>query len=97
MGYGIFPQILADMTSASPLYQAIVFAFSDSVSIDIRGMWRQTFTTVFDEILRSDEVSDETIKQITAAGKFGKRQIDFKKLNEMNPHSNSVFRIVQNK
>lgn len=40
MKYGIFPQILADMTSASPLYQAMVFAFSDSVSIDIRGMWR---------------------------------------------------------
>lgn len=57
----IFPQLLADMTSTSPLYQAIVFSFSDSVSIDIRGMWRQTFTTVFDEILHSDELNEEII------------------------------------
>lgn len=85
------------MTSASPLQQAIVFSFSDSVAIDIRGMWRQTFTTVFDEILRSAEVSDDVIRQILKAGKFGKREVDFKKLNRLNPHSNSVFRIVQNK
>lgn len=96
MEYGIFPQILAEMTSASPLYQAMVFAFSDSVAIDIRGMWRQAFTTVFDEILRSAEISDEVIKQIHEAGKFGKRKIDFTKLNRLNPHSNAVFRIVQN-
>lgn len=55
-------------------------------------MWRQTLSMVFDDLLAEVEISNDILKKIKDASKFGKRDLDFPHLNKGNPNTPSLLR-----
>eukprot|EP00703_Trepomonas_sp_PC1_P003482 JAP93124.1 hypothetical protein TPC1_14710 [Trepomonas sp. PC1] len=88
------PQILADSTSISPLSSAIRFQYKDQQGVDAGGMWRQTLSIMFNDLLGETKISNDCLFKIKEVGKFGKRELDFAKLNECNPNQPSLLKAV---
>ncbi|CAL5971952.1 Conserved_hypothetical protein [Hexamita inflata] len=88
------PQILADSTSISPLCSSIRFHYKEQQGIDAGGMWRQTLSMMFNDLLGEAEISNEVLQKIKDAGKFGKRDLKFTELNKGNPNSPSLLKAI---
>lgn len=88
----LYPQVLADVTSISPLYSTIKYVFDDQPGIDSGGIWRAVMSAVFDELIEEREMSTADLERAHENGKFGSRKIDFERLNRENPNKRSVLK-----
>lgn len=52
------PQVLADSTSISPLCSSIRFYYKDQQGIDAGGMWRQTLSIMFNDLLGECKITN---------------------------------------
>ncbi|KAH0574443.1 hypothetical protein SS50377_24401 [Spironucleus salmonicida] len=88
------PQILADATSITPLSAAIRFHYKNQQGVDAGGMWRTTLTILFDDLLSELPITNDVLFEIKKAEKFGNRDLHFDELNEDNPNSPSLLKVI---
>ena len=57
-------------------------------------MWRATLTLLFDDLLAEQKITNEVLDIIKGMSKFGNRELQFQALNEDNPNSPSLLKVI---
>ena len=75
MDVPILPQILADVTSITPLSSAISFHYNGQIGDDAGGMWSRTLTLLFNDLLAEQNITNEILDTVKGMSKFSNREL----------------------